>query len=55
MNRAQGGPMTGDTLGSVLSDPTKRANAAQILGQAYVIAFNFVRANKEGVDRSPRS
>ena len=49
MNRAQGGPMTGDTLGSVLSDPTKRANAAQILGQAYLIAFNFVRANREGV------
>jgi ATP-dependent Zn protease len=49
MNRAQGGPMTGDTLGSVLSDPTKRANAAQILGQAYLIAFNFVRANKEAV------
>ena len=41
--------MTGDMLGSVLSDPTKRANAAQILGQAYLIAFNFVRANREGV------
>ena len=43
--------MTGDTLGSVLSDPTKRANAAQILGQAYLIAFNFVRANREGVEQ----
>ena len=51
MNRAQGGPMTHDTLGSVLSDPTKRANAAQILGQAYLIAFNFMRANRDGVQQ----
>ena len=41
--------MTGDTLGSVLSDPTKRANAAQILGQAYLIAFNFVAREPRGV------
>ena len=35
----------------MLGDPYKRANAAIILGQAYVTAENFVRANREAVER----
>jgi ATP-dependent Zn protease len=50
MNRAQGGAMTGDALGMVLGDPQKRALAAQFLGMAYVIGFNFIRANREAVE-----
>ena len=41
----------GDQIASILGDPYKRTLAAQILGQAYVIAFNFVLANKEGIER----
>jgi ATP-dependent Zn protease len=51
MNRAQGGAMTGDALGAVLSDPMKRANAAQIIGQAYVLAYNFVQQNRDKVEQ----
>jgi cell division protease FtsH len=51
MNRAQGGAQTGDYLGAVLMDPGKRSAAAQIIGQAYVIAWNFVDQNKAAVER----
>ena len=51
MNRTGtgGGPFEQNPIGGVLSDPSKRAMAAQILGQAYVQAFNLVRENREGV------
>jgi ATP-dependent Zn protease len=52
MNRTRGSADFGqDPVASVLADPYKRAAAAQILGQAYVIAENFVVANKEAVER----
>ena len=52
MNRTQGGgPMQGDPIGAVLSDPSKRTMAAQILGQAYVHAYNLMLANRDAVDR----
>ena len=35
----------------MLSDPVKRRLAAQILGQAYVTAHNFVKTNREGVEK----
>jgi ATP-dependent Zn protease len=35
----------------VLQDPYKRAAAAQILGQAYVTAENFIEANRDAVER----
>ena len=35
---------------SVLNDPAKRKNAAQILGQAYVTAENFIKANREHIE-----
>ena len=51
MNRARsGGPFAQDPLASVLSDPGKRAAAAQILGQAYVTAFNLIVHNRDKVE-----
>ena len=51
MNRTRGSAdFHGDPIASVLGDPYKRAAAAQILGQAYVIALNLIMANKEAVD-----
>jgi hypothetical protein len=40
-----------DVAASVLSDPHKRKIAAQIVGQAYVIAHNFVKQNRKGVEK----
>ena len=58
MNRAGGG-MPGDRehnpVGYVLADPTKKALAAQILGQAFVSAYNFVRHNPTACRRWPTS
>jgi len=52
MNRTSGGgPMAVDPISSVLSDGDKRRAAAQILGQAYVAAYNLVAANKDAVER----
>jgi ATP-dependent Zn protease len=52
MNRTRGGAdYHEDSIASILQDPYKRATAAQILGQAYVTAENFVRANQRKVER----
>jgi ATP-dependent Zn protease len=52
MNRTAGGnPMHHDPIGSVLSDPTKRRFAAQILGQGYVNSYNLVKHNKDSVEK----
>jgi cell division protease FtsH len=52
MNRTRGSAdFGGDPVASVLQDPAKRALAAQILGQAYVTAENFILANKDAVER----
>ena len=52
MNRTQGGGMlAADPIASVLQDKFKRAYAAQILGQAYVTAENFIAANRDAVER----
>jgi ATP-dependent Zn protease len=40
-----------DVAASVLSDPNKRRIAAQIIGQAYVTAHNFVEQNRQGVEK----
>jgi cell division protease FtsH len=53
MNRSgAGGP--GDAehnpVGSVLRDPDKKALAAQLIGQAYVAAYNLVRANRDQIE-----
>jgi hypothetical protein len=51
MNRTQIGGLTGNPVASVLGDRYKRQYVAQIMGEAFVIAFNFVRENKEAVER----
>jgi hypothetical protein len=52
MNRISfGGPMNPDPVSGALSDPSKRRVAAQIIGQAYVVAHNLVTTNREAVDR----
>jgi ATP-dependent Zn protease len=52
MNRtAGGGPFSHDPVSSVLSDPGKRATAAQILGQAYITAYNLIAHNRKAVEQ----
>jgi ATP-dependent Zn protease len=50
MNRT-GNTYQHDVVASVLSDRDKRALTCQILGQAYVTAHNFVKANRKGVEK----
>ncbi len=52
MNRASS-PQIGhdDPIASVLSDPHKRTLAAEMLGQAYVYAYNLIRENKAAVEQ----
>jgi ATP-dependent Zn protease len=51
MNRTSGGgPMQENPIGSVLSDPSKRKYAAQILGQAYMRAYHLMLNNKPAVE-----
>lgn len=50
MNRTRGGvDFHGDPVASILQDPTKRALAARTMGQAFVVAYNFIRLNKSKV------
>jgi cell division protease FtsH len=51
MNRTSGGGMMAhDPIASVLGDRDKRATAAQLLGQAYVTAYNLIQHNRDGVE-----
>jgi cell division protease FtsH len=49
MNRARGAREQGDAIATILGDPSKRAAAAQILGQAYITAVCLIRHNREKV------
>jgi SpoVK/Ycf46/Vps4 family AAA+-type ATPase len=51
MHRSGGGQALGmgDAMGGVLGDPDKRRLVGGLLGQAFVVAYNTVRTNKEGV------
>jgi ATP-dependent Zn protease len=52
MNRmSMGSMMAGDPIAAVLADPNKRETAAQLLGQAYVAAYNTVDQNREQIER----
>jgi hypothetical protein len=52
MNRTSGGtPFDANPIAGVLNDRDKRALAAQILGQAYVSAYNLILANKDAVGK----
>jgi len=48
MHRSGGGMMDADPMTAVLSDPRKRPLAAGLIGQAYVVAYNTIRHNREG-------
>ncbi len=51
MNRTRGSADAhADPIASILRDPYKRATSAQILGQAYLTAYNFVRENRDEVE-----
>jgi cell division protease FtsH len=51
MNRTRGSAdFHADPIASILHDQFKSAVAAQILGQAYVIALNLVKSNQDAVD-----
>jgi len=51
MNRTRGSAdFHADPIAAILRDPFKQSIAAQILGQAYVIAVNLVAANRAAVD-----
>jgi ATP-dependent Zn protease len=51
VNRTRGSAdFHADPIAAILRDPFKHAVAAQILGQAYVMAVNLVAANKDAVD-----
>ena len=52
MNRTSGGgPFSENPISGVLQDRDKRDLAAQIIGQAYVNAYNLVLHNKDAVLR----
>lgn len=51
MNRtSQSTAMQSDVVAAVLQDPNKRAAAAQLLGQAYLTAYNLVAYNRDKVE-----
>jgi ATP-dependent Zn protease len=51
VNRTSGGgPFSENPVSSVLGDRDKRAIACQLVGQAYVAAYNLVLANRSGVE-----
>jgi cell division protease FtsH len=52
MNRAGGGAaFQQDPVASVLGDSGKRRAAAQLLGQAYVMAYSLMATNRDAVER----
>src|SRR3954452_5121023 len=52
MNRlSTGSMMAGDPIGGILADQNKRQTAAQLLGQAYVAAYNTVDQNRRQVEQ----
>src|SRR4051795_4473501 len=52
MNRlSMGSMMAGDPIAAILGDQSKRKTAAQLLGQAYVAAYNTVDQNRRQVEQ----
>ena len=45
-----GGPFSENPIGAVLGDSDKRAIVGQLVGQAYVAAYNLIVANRDAVD-----
>jgi ATP-dependent Zn protease len=51
MNRTRGGAdFHGDPVAAILQDPAKRALTAQLMGQALVTAYAFIKANRQKVE-----
>jgi cell division protease FtsH len=50
MHRSGGGMMDGNPFGATLSDGRKRPLVAQLLGQAFLVAYQTVLQNKAGTD-----
>jgi ATP-dependent Zn protease len=50
LNRTRGGSFTGDPLAAILADPRKRSFAAQFIGEAFVISYNLIQANRDKVE-----
>ena len=46
-----GGVMSADPIGQVLADPAKRVIVAQLVGQAYVAAYQLIKQNQEAITR----
>ena len=51
MHRSGSGMMDAQPLSAVLSDEAKRRLVAELIGQSFVVAYNSIRANREGVER----
>jgi cell division protease FtsH len=51
MNRTGGSVLEHDPVSGVLNDPSKRALAAQLLGQAYVTAYALISHNQDAVEQ----
>jgi hypothetical protein len=52
MNRTRGSAdFHNDPVAAILGDPFKRAQAAQMMGQAFVTAHNFIQHNREAVEK----
>src|SRR6187431_764018 len=45
-----GGPFDANPIGAVLGDPDKRIIVAQLVGQAYVAAYNLIVHNRDAVE-----
>jgi hypothetical protein len=50
IHRSAGGMLEDDGVSGVLADPGKRRQAAMLIGQAFVVAYNTIRHNREGTD-----
>ena len=50
MHRSGSGMLDEQPLAATLGDPAKRRNAAMLLGQAMVVAYATVRANRDAVE-----
>jgi hypothetical protein len=48
MHRSGSGALADDAYASALADPAKRRLIAGLLGQAFVVAWNTIRLNREG-------
>src|SRR5215203_2304092 len=51
MHRSGGGMMDGNPYAATLGDPAKKQLVAGLLGQAFVVAYCTILANREGTER----